>query len=114
MNNSMKGSKLARCVVGWLVLAGLLSLYACSSEKSQLIGKWKRVNDNDILEFFSDSRFSWDGQSGSWTIVNDGQVKLEANIYGQSYVFIGKREGEVLHLTRSDNGGKTEWQKLKN
>ena len=91
MKNLLNDFKMTRYIILALILIGVLGLHACSSKKSQFIGKWQRVGKQDMLEFFSDGRLSADGMGGNWTILNDGQVKLEVTasaLYTQIYIYL--------------------------
>ena len=82
-------------------ISAALSLSGCSSPKSKLVGKWaitdgKEVDKNVAMEFFSDNKVSamvFLG-SGSWSILDDGRVKLEI----ASVILTGKFEGDILQI----------------
>jgi hypothetical protein len=100
-----------------LLVASMLiamSLSGCSSPKSKLLGKWEL--GTEVIEFFSDSRVSIrkEGQvaAGSWSILDDGRVKLEIIVYGTAYPMTGKLEGDVFQLETPDGEVSTYKKKL--
>jgi hypothetical protein len=88
--------------VSLISITTVLAVTACGSTQSQLIGKWKEKGGTEVLEFFKDGRVSITdkGQSlaGSWTVLDDGRVKLEVSFLGTAQILTGALKGGILRL----------------
>jgi len=95
-------------ILGVLLLAATASgIQGCGSPKSKLLGKWQEIGKTEILEFFEDGRISITDKGatvgGSWSILADHRVKIEADFFGTTFIATGMVEGDTLRL---DLGGK--------
>ena len=92
---------MARGIFGLAMLAVLLSfgmvLVGCSSER-QLLGRWQ--GSDGTVEFFSDGRGSFDGDTFGWT-VSRGRVRLDFGSWQYETVRF-RVSGSTLTLTFDD------------
>ena len=80
-----------------------LSLIACSTTKSELVGRWQTINGVKVtLEFFSDNRVSLDigghTSMGNWSILDDGQIKVEITMMDMPFIYTGKIKNGFLQF----------------
>ncbi|MCJ7507437.1 MAG: zinc-ribbon domain-containing protein [candidate division Zixibacteria bacterium] len=100
-------------IVGILIMRGPF-LQGCGSSKSQFLGKWREVGKTEVMEFFKDGRVSITDKgmtaAGSWAVLDDGRVKIEANLLGMTVVGIGTLKGDTLRINIS--GEISEYKKI--
>lgn len=98
-----------KIVLGLVIVGGVLDLEGCRSNKTALVGKWQEVGKTEVIEFFSDGRMSVSGgvmnTAGSWTLLDDGRVKIELTVLGMTAVMTGKVEGDILRLEMDGRTG---------
>lgn len=93
-----------------------LSLIACSTTKSELVGRWQTINGVKVtLEFFSDNRVSLDiggnTSMGNWSILDDGQIKVEITMMDMPFIYTGKIKNGFLQF--EEHGYITKYEKIK-
>ncbi len=88
----------------------------CTSQKSNIVGKWQEIGNTETVEFFSDNRVTVaDGGlpfTGDWSYLDDGRIKIEITMLGTTYSMTGRIEGDVLSIT-IPNGQISKYQKIK-
>jgi hypothetical protein len=66
------------------------------------------------MEFFNDGRVSITDKgmtaAGSWAVLDDGRVKIKANLLGMTVVGIGTLKGDTLRINIS--GEISEYKKI--
>ena len=85
----------------------------CIAATSEILGKWKAQDrDGTIVEFFSDGRVSIQlsegsdqSMTGSWVILDDGRLKIELSMFGQTVTQVGQLSfvNEEMIIVDSDN-----------
>ncbi len=93
-----------------------LSLIACSTTKSEIVGSWQTINGvKATLEFFSDNRVSLDigghTSMGNWSILDDGQIKVEITMMDMPFIYTGKIKSGFLQF--EEHGYITKYEKIK-
>lgn len=100
-------------------IAGL-SVCGCSSPRSHSLesnisGKWQEIGNTEIIELFSNNRFSItnEGQSylGTWNILDDGRIRFAITARGSTHIYTGKVEGDTLSVTMQD-GSVVKYRKM--
>lgn len=83
-----------------------VSVGGCRSSSSAFRGQWLEVGGKEVIEFFEDGRLSITNQAmpigGSWTVLGDGRVKIEASALGTTMVITGNIEDDTLVLRAGD------------
>lgn len=94
-----RGLRVSLCM---LSTASAIGLVACGDREDQLVGNWRDVNGTERLEFFDDHRVTIADRrrsiAGSWTVLRDGRVKIEATTLGTTVVFTGALRDDTLIL----------------
>lgn len=109
----------------FLIFIGLLIILGCDSSltswlpwtssiagtkwTSGPIGKDIAFKDGQTIEFFSDNTFShrvfFQTMKGTWTKLNDGDIKMEYADPANPYFIIAKIEGDQLKITNQFGSG---------
>ncbi len=105
-----------------LVICFSILLVGCDSPESKILGKWadsSTQNSANYIEFFSDNTMKLQNNSrllsGTWSILHDGRIKVDAEEMLAEVTVIAAFEGDALILeTIITDGvsGKSESQKL--
>lgn len=94
------------------ITAVLLGVTACRPTQSQLLGKWKEKAGTEVLEFFKDGRVSITDKrqslAGSWTVLDDGRIKLEVSFLGTGQILTGTLKGAILRLEMGNKSSEYE------
>jgi hypothetical protein len=98
--------------IALLVAAVTLMATGCRSQNQNVLGKWKEMGGTEVLEFFDDNRVAINDKGastvGSWTLLNDGRVKIEAGALGFTSVVTGEVAGETLVLRMGEKQSRYE------
>jgi len=98
-SNSQRGISIKYALIAALLL---LVLPSCSdSPKAKIVGKWIEKNTvhdprNAHVELFEDSSLAVENNSGTWTQLEDGRIKLTMFISGRNYTKIYKLVNDEL------------------
>ena len=78
----------------WISICFIMLFSCCAVAQDQwIIGVWEPVGQGKKIEFFSDKTvIDTDILRGQWVVLEDGRVKITANIG----VFLGTRKGDLL------------------
>jgi len=104
---------------GFISLSGILALLlvataACTQlgfdSSSKLIGKWEMIAGEEkgkvvklnppyqVIEFFSDKTLDFHGMSFTWTVLEDGRIKLTMSFMGAGAVTYALLQGGILRI----------------
>jgi hypothetical protein len=115
-----KQKKLLECFV---ILVILLYFSGCADTSSQIIGKWQPVesvkykkggenevtkNPTDVpeIEFFKDNTLLMENDSGKWSILEDGRIKLDLGfIFDIPVIAYGSLTDDTLTINIPDDNG---------